>query len=250
LLIAHISDLHFGARLNTQVFKRAIEEINALGPDAIVLTGDVTDEGLLKEFEAAGKGLSKLMCKNMIICSGNHDYRNTGYLLMKRFFQLSQAHDCGELRILVAKTARPDKDEGEVGYRQILWLKKQIESSDRPCVVAMHHHLAPVPDTGLERHTVIDAGDVLAALARASPAAVLCGHKHRPWSWSFEGIQVLNAGSLSDTRLRGFYHNSYNILNIERGRIRASIKIIGGAELSLEEIRKMREEVAYGSKGI
>lgn len=102
----------------------------------------------------------------------------------------------------------------------------------------MHHHLVPVPDTGLERHTVIDAGDVLAALRKTSVSAILCGHKHRPWKWDFEDFSIIHAGSLSDTRLRGFFHNSYNIINVEKGKIEAKVKVVGGGQLGFEELRK------------
>jgi len=48
-------------------------------------------------------------------------------------------------------------------------------------VVGMHHHLIPVPDTGIERNTVFDAGNVLMSLTQNNVDLVLCGHKHHPW---------------------------------------------------------------------
>lgn len=236
MLIVHISDLHFGPRFNSETFERAREEINSLEPDIIVATGDITEEGLIKEFEMAREGIDKFDCENIVICSGNHDYRNTGYLLLKEFFPLKQVHELGDARMVILKTARPDKDEGEVGYRQSLWMQKQLKSRRKLNIVVMHHHLVPVPDTGLERHTVIDAGDVLAALRQTSVNTVLCGHKHRPWRWNFEGFNIVHAGSLTDTRLRGFYHNSYNIVEVEEGKLKAKVKVVGGEELSFEEI--------------
>ena len=38
-------------------------------------------------------------------------------------------------------------------------MKKYV---DKVKIVAMHHHLVGIPDTGSDRLTVIDAGDVLA----------------------------------------------------------------------------------------
>ncbi|MDI6654787.1 MAG: metallophosphoesterase [Candidatus Hydrothermarchaeota archaeon] len=238
MLLVHISDLHFGSRFNSKVFDKAGEEINSLKPEVIVVTGDITDEGLLPEFEVAKQRIDEFKCENLVICGGNHDYRNTGYLLLNKFFPLKQVYETKEATIVILKTARPDKDEGEVGYRQTLWLQRQLSRGGKLKIVAMHHHLVPVPDTGLERHTVIDAGDVLAALRKTSVSTVLCGHKHRPWKWDFEDFSIIHAGSLSDARLRGFFHNSYNVINIEKGKIEAKVKVVDGNELSFEELRK------------
>ena len=238
MLLVQISDIHFGSRFNSEVFDMAVEEINSLKPDVIVVTGDITDEGLVREFKIAKNRLEEFECRHLVVCSGNHDYRNTGYLLLKKFFPLKQVHETEEALIVVLKTARPDKDEGEVGYRQALWMQRQLRNAKKLKIIAMHHHLIPVPDTGLERHTVIDAGDVLAALRNMGVNTILCGHKHRPWRWSFEDFSIIHAGSLSDGRLRGFFHNSYNIINVEKGKIDARVKVIGGETLSFDELQE------------
>ncbi len=236
--LVHISDIHFGARFDSKAFNEAVEEINSLDPGAIIVTGDITDQGLVREFEMAREKMREFECRNLVICSGNHDYRNTGYLLLKKYFPLKQVHEIGDALVIVLKTARPDKDEGEVGYRQALWMQRQLKSAKKLKIIAMHHHLIPVPDTGLERHTVIDAGDVLAALRNTGVETVLCGHKHRPWKWNFEEFTIIHAGSLSDGRLRGFFHNSYNVITVDKGRVEAKVKIIGGDTIGFEELRR------------
>ena len=43
-LIAHISDLHISeSNFDEEVFMQAVDEINRLNPDMIILTGDITD---------------------------------------------------------------------------------------------------------------------------------------------------------------------------------------------------------------
>ncbi|GBE18650.1 3',5'-cyclic adenosine monophosphate phosphodiesterase CpdA [archaeon BMS3Abin16] len=238
--LVHISDLHFGSRFNETAFESAVEEINSLEPDALVVSGDLSDDGLTHEFERARDMLKGFKCKNLIVCPGNHDYRNTGYLILKDYFSLKQVYETEVAKIIVLKTARPDKNEGEVGYRQQLWLEKQFRDTGKTRIVVMHHHLIPVPDTGVERDTVIDAGDVLAALKRSKIDLVLCGHKHRPWKWDFEGLKIMHAGSLSDIRLRGFFHNSYNIIDVDEKGIHGTVKVIGGDELSFDVLEKER----------
>jgi 3',5'-cyclic-AMP phosphodiesterase len=88
--------------------------------------------------------------------AGNHDYRHTGYLVFKKFFPSSkrQIYEFGDDAVLLTVgTARPDRDEGEVGYRQNLWIENSLRKygNDKKKVIkiiAMHHHLISIPDTG------------------------------------------------------------------------------------------------------
>lgn len=194
---------------------------------SVVITGDISHEGLKNEFEEAKRELSTIRCRKLIICSGNHDYRNTGYLLLKKFFKLKQEHEIKSNAVILAlKTARPDEDGGAVGYKQMKWLNKMLEENEEKIkIIAMHHHVVPIPDTGMEQHIVADAGDLLLAFKKTRPDIVLCGHRHRPWLWNFEDFIILHAGSLSDHRLRGFFKNSYNIIEINEKEENKSKKI-------------------------
>ena len=134
---------------------------------------------------------------------------------------------------------RPDRDEGEVGYRQISWLERTMKKyQNKTTILAMHHHLIGIPDTGSDRLTIIDAGDVLRATLDSDVDLVLCGHKHRPWLWDFNNLLIANAGSTSSERVRGFFENSYNIVKIENGKISIDLKIVGGERRPLQSIVK------------
>lgn len=220
----------------------AIREINDLSPDVVLVTGDLTEDGLMSEFRMAAKELRGLKAAKVIFVSGNHDYRSTGYLLFKEFFPFFQVTEIGGEVIIVLSSARPDRDDGEVGHRQNMWLEKTLEKyMDRVKIVAIHHHIVPVPDTGADQITIIDAGDVLRSLAKSKVDLVLCGHRHRPWRWRIEDMLVVHAGSISCEKMRGFFHNSYNVINVEKGKIEARLKIVNGEFVDFDEIVKRRE---------
>ena len=103
-------------------------------------------------------------------------------------------------------------------------------------ILAMHHHLIGIPDTGSDRLTIIDAGDVLRATLASDVDLVLCGHKHRPWLWDFNKLLIANAGSVSSERVRGFFENSYNIIKIENKNISIDLKIVGGERKPLQTV--------------
>ena len=84
--IVQLSDIHFGAQFREDAFVQVIDEVNALSPDAVIITGDLTNEGLKEEYEQCKELVSKINVKKIIAVSGNHDYRNTGYLHFKKYF--------------------------------------------------------------------------------------------------------------------------------------------------------------------
>ena len=236
--IVQISDIHVGSQFQEEVFDKVLEEVNDLGPDAVVVTGDLTNEGLMKEYEKCKAKFSKFEVDKIIAMSGNHDYRNTGYLLFKKFFPFEAVNVLGDDVVLVTLgTSRPDRDEGEVGYRQNLWLERTMKKYEKMTkIVAMHHHMIGVPDSGTDRVTVIDAGDVLRTALSSEVDLVLCGHKHRPWIWNLGNLSVVNAGTASSERMRGFFENTYNIITIEKNKFKVDLKIVGGKRFPLKDL--------------
>jgi len=242
MLLAQISDVHCGPMLRKETLKAAIKEINQLSTDVVLVTGDLTEDGLISEFEIASRELKKLKAEKVIYLSGNHDYRSTGYLLFKEFFSFLQVTETDDTVIIVLSSARPDRDDGEVGHRQNIWLERTLEKyRDKVKIVAIHHHIIPVPDTGADQITIVDAGDVLRSLIKSNVNLVLCGHRHRPWRWKMEDMLVVHAGSVSCEKLRGFFCNSYNIIETKNKKINAKLKIVGGGYVDFKEIVKRRE---------
>jgi Icc protein len=90
--IIQLLDLHIGSLFKQDVFDTIVNEINKLKPDVKVVTGDLTDEGLLSEYERAKLEIEKLDCTDIIVLPGNHDYRHTGYLPFKKYFPTSSTH--------------------------------------------------------------------------------------------------------------------------------------------------------------
>jgi 3',5'-cyclic-AMP phosphodiesterase len=251
--LVQLSDLHMGGAFFRQdVFDTIVDEVsNKLKPDTIIITGDLTDDGLASQFERARMEINKLVdsCPNVLILPGNHDYRHTGYLLFKKFFASSPSSSSNvyhfeDTVIITLATARPDRDEGEVGHRQNLWLEKALSNEKykektTTKIVAMHHHMIAVPDTGTDKIVIVDAGDILRTCLQYKVDLVLCGHKHRPWLWNLESLDIAYAGTASSARFRGFFTNTYNIIDIkDNGKVNVDIKIVGGRRFPLMDIVK------------
>jgi len=52
---------------------------------------------------------------------------------------------------------------------------------------------------------------------------------------------VVHAGSVSCEKLRGFFLNSYNAINVKEGEIDAKLKVVNGEFIDFNEIVKRRE---------
>jgi 3',5'-cyclic-AMP phosphodiesterase len=237
-----ISDLHIGGLFKQDAFNTIVQEVNNdLKPDAIIISGDLTDDGLLFQFQQARTEINKFNCSNLIIFPGNHDYRHTGYLLFKKFFPSSkQIYEFDDdIVVLTLGTARPDRDEGEVGHRQNLWMEEKLSryKNVKTKIVAMHHHLIAIPDTGYANVVGIsDAGDILRACLESKVDLVLCGHKHRPWLWNLGTLKIAYAGTACSWRYRGVFEDTYNIIDIRDGKIDVDIKTVGGKRMPLSEV--------------
>jgi len=245
--LVQISDLHIGGLFKQDAFNTIVKEVNDdLKPDVIIISGDLTDDGLLFQFEQARKELDRFNCPNLIVFPGNHDYRHTGYLLFKKFFPFTkQIYEFDDNIVVVTLgTARPDRDEGEVGHRQSIWMEETLGKYNnfKTKIVAMHHHLIAIPDTGYTNVVGIsDAGDTLRACLESKVDLVLCGHKHRPWLWNLGTLKIAYAGTACSWRYRGVFEDTYNIIDVKDGRMDIDIKIVGGKRMPLSDVVRRYE---------
>jgi 3',5'-cyclic AMP phosphodiesterase CpdA len=249
ITIAHISDFHCSKAkhgktgFNAEKLSTCITEVNKLKPNVVVITGDLTMFGFKYEYQMAKKYLAKLKSE-IILIPGNHDSRYCGYEYYDEFFGFGNTTiDLEGLSIVGIDTTIPDIDEGNVGRGKLRWLINHLKKMPKKNykIVAMHHHILPVPHTGRERSTITDGGSVLEALISSGVNMVLCGHKHTPFSWLINNMVVAIAGSTSATKIRAYVNNSYNIIRIDDNSIEIDLKDIGQKIIPMGRYNKIPE---------
>jgi Icc protein len=207
--IFHISDVHVGEDGVTLTDLRMILDriekraSNASSP-VLVVTGDLTTDGLREEYEGFVSAIEGLSIPRVVV-PGNHDERNYGSAIFEELlgdrFNTYQTED---IAIYAADSAEPDNDAGHVGRVKYNEIRDFFNSSkEKYKIFALHHHLIPVPHTGREQNVVEDAGDVLAVLDNTNCSLVLNGHRHVPWIWRLGEIVLCNTGTLLSRRVRG-----------------------------------------------
>lgn len=254
-VIAQLSDLHCGSQyFDSELMQAAASEIVGLQPDLVLVGGDLTQEGYAHEFRSAQRHLEPITESGFptVIIPGNHDAKNVGYLHFRDTFGPGDVEGKGDrvlrldtelappapdsVTLVALDSTKPDLAEGEIGRERYAWIRRQFEPHSALGVLALHHHLVPVPGTGRERNTVWDAGDMLALLPELGVHVVLSGHKHVPFVWLLNGVLVVNSGTVSSYRLRGYVRPSYNVIEIDDLRIRVTFRYPGEGERFAAEL--------------
>ena len=230
-LIAHISDIHFGA-VDVAAARRLAAQINALDPDGVIVTGDLTQAGRKREFADAAAYLKTFSAPTLVV-PGNHDV--PVYNLGRRFADpwsryrqhisddLCPIEDFGDAVVIGLNSARRaraglDWSHGRLSRAQIAAAAGAMRQTDRSLkVVALHHPVTPGP--GRAGAAVISSAPrALAAFREAGGDLVLTGHAHVAQAGVKEtahgAIVIAAAGTASSTRLRGELP-SYNLIECD-----------------------------------
>lgn len=230
MLIAQITDLHVrppGMTANGFVEVNAMLEAavasllsQTRAPDLVLATGDLTDNGLIEEYQELRRILAPLPMPVYLI-PGNHDRRENiravfpdhGYLPGAGFLQY--VVDGWPVRLIGLDSVIAGRTEGELCADRLTWLDRTLaEAPDRPTVIFMHH---PPFDTGILAMDRIKCGggEAMAEVVRRHPNVerVLCGHHHRP-------IQRRWAGTMGSIAPSTAHQVMLNFIDAQDSRIR------------------------------
>jgi 3',5'-cyclic-AMP phosphodiesterase len=254
LRILHISDLHYReSPENWALLKEAERQFEVLRPDYILITGDLTNDGLDEQFERVKRFVASLDFCEVLIIPGNRDAARTivpapaersdlEYFLLTHPEPVTLLDEMDSLENV--NRGRQGKffdhfDATEFYYRAngiaAVGLNSTPEITPRQMemtaqhfskgqlgelrIFCAHHSFLPVPTKKLKPgDTVPRAADILQTLIELNVDLLCCGHIHRShvWDLSDGGHRLLccNAGSLLDTS--GKKDNGF--LEIEIGR--------------------------------
>ncbi|WP_394788525.1 phosphodiesterase [Rhodoferax sp.] len=209
-LLLQLSDLHIRepgrlayGRLDTAPYlQQAVDSILRLPqpPDAVVITGDLTDFGRAAEYTHLHSLLAPLTMP-VYLMPGNHDDRTQmrasfaehSYLSSSGFVQFSVA--VGGLQLVALDTVVPGASHGSLCNQRLQWLADTLDQHrDRPVVIAMHHPPFATLIGHMDAIGLLQGAPELEALVARHPNVerIICGHLHR-------SIQVRFGGSIAMT---------------------------------------------------
>lgn len=248
--VAHLSDLHFGridAALLTPL-RRAIDEI---APDALVVSGDLTQRARRSQFRAARDFLATIPVPKIVV-PGNHDvplYDVARRFLapLTRFRRYITSEEMPafldeEIAIVGVNTARSLTFKGgRINLEQVRAIARRFDGlPERVTRIVVTHHPFDVPADGDQDDVLTRAPMAMAEFARAEVDVFLAGHLHRSnvdttaQRYRIGGFAavLVQAGTATSTRGRG-EHNAFNVLRI------------GDSEMRIQTWRWIPEQTAF-----
>ena len=196
-ILAQVTDLHIRqpgklayGRLDTAPYlRRAVDAIAGLRqkPDAIVLTGDLTDFGRAEEYAHLAQLLDPLDVPFYLL-PGNHDDREQ----MRRSFPshaylgtsgaLQYSVKIGDLRLVTLDTVLAGQSDGALPPERLAWLDAELAQDEAtPTVIAMHHPPFRTMIGHMDRLGLLQGAEQLEAIVakHGNVERVICGHLHR-----------------------------------------------------------------------
>lgn len=201
--IVHLSDLHVSSpHFVPEWGDRVLRRIAQLRPELLVITGDLVDNGLEVEYEQVKRFLSGLPDCDKLLVPGNHDVRYHGSTVFEREFGTrTPVFENEQVLVVGLDSSQPDRDRGHLSDCQFAHLQEQLSGCHHKYkVLALHHHVLPIPASGPDLNLLDNAGDLLQACQHLGVDLVLSGQAHRPWVWNFGGTHYL-AGGTATTQL-------------------------------------------------
>jgi 3',5'-cyclic-AMP phosphodiesterase len=207
-ILAHLSDPHVSdvarkdGRRPAETLARALSQAGQEGADAILITGDLVQDGRPGEY-AVLRHVLKSAPVPVFLLPGNHDDPETlrdcfpdhEYFGTGR--QLSYALNDFPVRILVLDQHLPGAVGGLFDAENEAWLRAQLaQGPRRPTIVALHHPPFPTYDQTFDKIGLDGADRFAAVIADHSQVMrVLCGHFHRAALASVGGTVAVIAPS-------------------------------------------------------
>ena len=224
-LVLHISDPHFG-EADPVIAESLLDEINALQPRLLAISGDLTQRARRTQFEAARAWLDRLLVPYLVV-PGNHDIPM--YDVVRRFVaprerylhyissDLAPSYVDDELAVVGIDTTKSFTiKHGRMTREQAERIAALLAPhSDHWRILVAHHPFAHASG----------ADEVQPLLEHAGVDLVLTGHLHLPLSGEVASrneshtMVAVHAGTCMSTRLRG-QPNGYNQLHFAGDRVR------------------------------
>lgn len=230
-----------------------VADVHAQNPDHILVSGDLVNIGLPREYEAACDWLLTLGASETVsVVPGNHDAYVAGdarrgislwrdYMTGWPATQSGEADqaEChgvafpyvrrvGHVAVIGVNSGVPSKTAiGEVGPKQLARLAHDLERLGQAGLVrvVMIHH-PPVPGLATPGRALIDRVALAAVLERHGAELVVHGHNHTLSSVVRGGVRVEGVGSASAARAQRHQPLAcYNLIRIRGQGPGAAIQI-------------------------
>jgi 3',5'-cyclic AMP phosphodiesterase CpdA len=214
MIFAQISDLHIdNTEHSVERATRVLDHLNDLPGelDAILVTGDIADHGLVEEYEQAAKILRSRY--PVLHCPGNHDVRANYRIGLTgeppSDGPINQVHRLPDATFAMCDSTIPGEDGGLLTDDTLVWLDDNLRDTpeDAPAFVCLHHPPVAMHQPYLDSRLQTEQAGLAEVIGRhPHVVAVLCGHAHTAAASMFAGLPVLVAPGVVSTLVMPWEH--------------------------------------------
>ena len=231
--LAILSDVHVTpGNLNMKKLTEAVTEINATDVDAVMMTGDLTNEGSDEQLQTV-KGILDGITHPLYVIPGNHE-NNWSQSACKTFNDL-----CGNDRfaftvdklVVVGMNCGPfmKMGDGHIKQEDLLWLDSTLNAMVKPGMKVLSVNHYPILDDLDNYRAYVDI------LKKYPVVTHQCGHYHSWRLYETDGINGVMVRAL-DMGDRNFGYTLMNI-DLDRQWITVYNKVIGAAPVVMFSYR-------------
>lgn len=240
VLVAHLSDLHFGAHADLAQIEALEDFLPTLDATAAVISGDLSQRARHGEFQAAHAFIHRLRAHlPVLVVPGNHDIewwksplglrgRERKYRKYSRYFgDLTPV-----LEVPGAILAGALSSYG-VSFGSLTWNLRDVavkghlppEETDRVTgifaqappeaarVLVIHHNV--LPGALSRRMGLARWRSAYRRLLATGADVVLCGHDHQEGAGQIEGVLAVSTSGTHSSRSRGGRPSVFNLVRID-----------------------------------
>ncbi|MCB8880626.1 phosphodiesterase [Acidisoma cellulosilytica] len=198
MLIAQLSDLHVrprgvpAARVveTNMLVERALAAVAALNPrpDAVVISGDVTECGRPEEYAMAAQFFRRHLAMPVFVVPGNHDRRDNFRAGLAHMHGVTQDPDFVQyvvddypVRLVMLDTLVPEAGYGLLCPKRMAFLERALsDAPTKPTMLVFHHPPMLTGSAGMDSIWLRNTAE-LGALLQKHPQVerILTGHHHR-----------------------------------------------------------------------
>jgi 3',5'-cyclic AMP phosphodiesterase CpdA len=239
--LVHLSDLHFGRDVDLRQVDAIAELVPSLSPDAIVVSGDLTQRARHGEFQAALAWLARLRrTAPVLVTPGNHDVQywqsplhlrgpRPLYAKWRRYFgeelapslELPGALLCAMLSshgmALRSFTWKPNiltAVPGHLTAAEFARVRARFDAAPAGAarVVVLHHNVLRGEIS--RRMGLAWWKQAAARMVALAPDVILYGHDHQEAATQLEGRIAVSAAGTHTSRTRGKRPSAFNEVTI------------------------------------
>jgi 3',5'-cyclic AMP phosphodiesterase CpdA len=219
--IIQISDLHYSSDFVMEYFNNIIDYIKEHAPDIVICTGDLVHNGRVAQFRAISPMIDRIKrITKFIAVPGNHDAKNSGLIFFEKILGPRRSRvilEEEDTLIVGLCSARDDVSYGEIGDVQLDYAGRCFNRNLENRIIALHHHLIPVPMSGQKFTTVKDAGEVIEFTQLFEVDLVLMGHRHVPHAYVIGPTTYLYCGTSTSKKVRADDIPGFNHIYLDEG---------------------------------